>query len=209
MNTTICPQTIEHTSYQLFPPNQPSLLCDIVQKKTTQVSLSEIIESYFEKNKDADSYLLTKYTNFEIDGIQAKILIFKDSDNTYSYRIISKNIEYDDSEEDNNYDFELLYKENFANVLFVLEHIKTVENTYKFLDYYLLSPEEIFEAKLQREFFPLSQDTLCSVCYEKTMEITTCKHRICLKCRETCIVKGNEMCPICRVSKLRYYPSDT
>jgi hypothetical protein len=73
MNTTICPQTVDHTPYQLFPPNMPPLLCDVIQKKTTQVSLSEIIESYFEKDKDADSYLLTKYTNFEIDGIQAKI----------------------------------------------------------------------------------------------------------------------------------------
>ena len=62
------------------------------------------------------------------------------------------------------------------------------------------------EALAQREFMPISQDKICIVCYEPTIEYTTCKHSICLKCREKCICQGNKMCPMCRTSDLSIYP---
>ena len=92
-------------------------------------------------------------------------------------------------------------------VFSLLENIKKVENTYKLLDYYLLSPEKMLEAKAQRAFIPIHPDKVCSVCYELTLEYTTCKHSICLKCRDKCIVQGKRRCPICRGSDLSIYPN--
>jgi hypothetical protein len=87
-----------------------------------------------------------------------------------------------------------------------LEDIKYVEINYKLLDYYLLSPENMEEAIAQREFMPIEQDKIWVVCHELTVEYTTCKHSICLKCREKCIVNGNKTCPMCRTSSLCIYP---
>ena len=124
----------------------------------------------------------------------------------HKYKIISKNIQY---ENDESLEKDVLIYESstFSNVFSLLEHLKKVEETYKFLDYYLLSPEKMEEALAQRAFFPLDVDKVCSVCYETTVEYTNCKHAICMKCRDKCIVQGKTTCPICRRSSLTIYPS--
>lgn len=178
-----------------------------IQEKILYLKLATEIETFLLEN-NIKMYHLNKYTYFEIDGIQADVYISRNMDTTYYYRIISKNIEYEynSSEEENDIDFILYVKENLENLLEVLKDIKKVETTYKFLDFYLLSPEKMEQAKLHRAFFPLLPDKMCSVCYEPTLEYTTCHHGICLKCREKCIVKQNKYCPICRKNELQYYP---
>ena len=132
---------------------------------------------------------------------------------SYFYHFVSKNIEYvedddDDTNDRDDSDFLLIDKNDFNTVVDVLEHIEKVRETYTFLDFYLLSPEKKETARNHRAFLPLSQDKLCSVCYEPTLEYTTCKHPICLKCREKCIVNDRKMCPVCRSSQLRFYPAE-
>ena len=103
----------------------------------------------------------------------------------------------------------MLFEKNGSDtVVDVLEHIEKVRDTYTFLDFYLLSPEKKEAARLHRAFLPMSPDKICSVCYEPTLEYTTCKHPICLKCREKCIVNERKMCPVCRSSSLRFYPME-
>jgi hypothetical protein len=178
------------------------------KKKKMIKKLAKAIETYLEEKPDETTYCLSRYTLFEIDGIQADVYIGKESE-SYYYHLVSKNIEYveDDSIEEDT-DFMLLEKNDFDTVVDVLEHIEKVRDTYTFLDFYLLSPEKKEVARNHRTFLPLSQDKICSVCYEPTLEYTTCKHPICLKCREKCIVNDRKMCPVCRSSQLRYYPTE-
>jgi hypothetical protein len=160
---------------------------------------------------------LTKYTLFEIDEIKADIYIAIDEETkdniipSYYYKIISKNIyEIDDDaseeEEDKTKDLVIYDNYGFDTIISLLEDIEYVKKNYKILDYDLLSPESMEEAIAQREFIPISQDKICTVCYEPTIEYTTCKHSICLKCRDKCIVQGKKTCPICRNSDLCIYP---
>jgi hypothetical protein len=178
------------------------------KKKKRIQKLAKSIETYLEEKPDETTYCLSRYTLFEIDGIQADVYIGKEEE-SYYYHLISKNIEYveDDSIEEDT-DFMLLEKNDFDTVVDVLEHIEKVRDTYTFLDFYLLSPEKKEIARNHRAFLPISQDKICSVCYEPTLEYTTCKHPICLKCREKCIVNERKMCPVCRSSQLRLYPTE-
>jgi len=206
--------------YRLFGEVAPQIICDPrihiisdeelvkIKRKHLFMRLSKIIETFVEKNSE-ESYHLTKYTIFQIDEVQAEIYIYCDYHDTpysYYYKIIAKNIECDTTDLIEK-DFLLYESKCFTTVYLLLDHIKKVEETYKFIDYYLLSPEKIEEAKAQRIFFPLLTDKVCSVCYEPTKEYTTCKHPICLKCRDKCIVKENNRCPICRGSDLSIYPN--
>ena len=177
--------------------------------KQLYVKLATFVEKYLEKNNH-DSYHLTKYTMYKIDEVEAEIYVYFDTQNdspyTYYYKIISKNIQY---ENDESLEKDVLIYESstFSNVFFLLEHLKKVEETYKLLDYYLLSPEKMEEAVAHRVFFPRHVDKVCCVCYELTVEYSKCKHSICMKCRDKCIVQGKMRCPICRGSDLNIYPS--
>jgi hypothetical protein len=180
------------------------------KKKKMMKKLAKGIEEYLEEKPDETTYCLSRYTLFEIDGIQADVYIGKESE-SYYYHLVSRNIEYFEDEDGNNMDdsdFMLLEKNDFDTVVDVLEHIEKVRETYTFLDFYLLSPEKKEIARNHRAFMPISQDKICSVCYEPTLEYTTCKHPICLKCREKCIVNGRRLCPVCRSSQLRFYPME-
>lgn len=184
---------------------------NIKNKKVINI-LSKHIQKVLSKDPNK-FYNLTKYTLFVIDEIQAEILISceidKNNVKTYFYKIVSKNIYYeidDDDEDDKTKDLVIYDNYGFTNLITLLEDIKYVEINYKLLDYYLLSPENMEEAIAQREFMPIEQDKICVVCHELTVEYTTCKHSICLKCREKCIVNGNKTCPMCRTSSLCIYP---
>jgi len=181
------------------------------KKKKLLKKLAKVIETFLNKEPDETTYCLSRYTLFEIDGVQADVYIGEES-GMYFYNLIAKNMQYvlDDStdEDDTDTDFSLLEKENFDTVLDVLEHIEKVRDTYTFLDFYLLSPEDKEAARLHRTMFPLHKDKICCVCYEPTLEYTTCKHPICLKCREKCIVNDRKLCPVCRSSQLRFYPTE-
>lgn len=184
---------------------------NIKNKKVINILSKHILKVL---SKDPNKfYNLTKYTLFVIDELQADILISCEIDanvKSYFYKIVSKNIYYeideDDSDEDKTKDLVIYDNYGFNNLITLLEDIKYVETNYKLLDYYLLSPDSMEEAITQREFMPIHPDKICSVCHEPTIEYTTCKHSICLKCREKCIVNGSKTCPICRTTSLCIYP---
>jgi hypothetical protein len=62
-----------------------------IQKKMMLSNLSKEIESYLQEYPD-DTYDLTRYTLFEIDGIQSDIFIGKEGSDSYYYHFIAKNI---------------------------------------------------------------------------------------------------------------------
>lgn len=213
----------ENGEYQLFGPtattesiNDVSVYqispeeIENIKKKQICIRLSNAIEKFLQNNKE-DSYHLTKYTLLQIDEVQSEVYIYYDYHDdppySYYYKIFSKNIEYEPKLNTLEKDILIYESASFTNAFSLLEHFKKVEGTYKFLDYYLLSPEKMEEAKAQRDFMPISSDKVCSVCYELTIEYTTCKHSICMKCRDKCIVQGKTRCPICRGTDLNIYPN--
>lgn len=211
----------ENGEYQLFGQMSNATIIDPnvyqlsteelekIKKKQLYTKLAICVEKYLEKNRH-DSYHLTKYTLYKIDEVEAETYVYfdqhDDASYVYYYKIISKNIQYE-NDESLEKDVLIYESSSFSNVFSLLEHLKKVEETYKFLDYYLLSPEKMEEAVTQRAFFPLHSDKVCCVCYELTVEYTKCKHSICMKCRDKCIVQGKTRCPICRGSDLNIYPS--
>jgi hypothetical protein len=188
---------------------------ETIQTKKNMNILSIIIDREFKQNP-TKMYNLTKHTLLVIDEIEAEIYISIEMNEnglpSYFYKIISKNVYYELEDDDmmsisdeKNKDFVIYDNYGFDSIISLLNNVQYVRNHYKMLDYCLLSPESMEEAIAQREFIPISQDKICTVCYEPTVEYTTCKHSLCFKCREKCIVQGKKTCPICRNSDLCIY----
>ena len=168
--------------------------------------LIEDIESFFE-NYENHGYELNTHMIFEIDQIQMDIKIYKEF-KKYYYCLIAKNFWYHEANPSGNNIIHLFKSGYFHTVLELLEHIKEVKMNYHFFDNILCSSkqkEKLTKLKKSLAFFP-KEENECSICYEPTKQVTICNHPICLQCRESCILLQKENCPICRGSKLYYYP---
>lgn len=165
------------------------------------------IESFFENDED-DYYELNTHMIFEIDRIQINIHICKQF-KKYYYKLYAKNFWYHIPNPSKGNNIELFQSSKFYTVLELLEHFKDVKMNYTFLDNILCSSkqkEKIIKLKKTLSFFPDHNDNECSICYEPTKQVTVCNHPICLHCRESCILLQNNNCPICRGTKLYWYP---
>jgi hypothetical protein len=169
------------------------------------------IEKIIKDLKPPDTYTcLHNYTSIEIDGISVFISVGKEKNkNTYQFQIVaeSSGIKSEDIDRDDPY-ITLHSGNGFKNVLSLLEHIEEVKKDYKLIEHELMSPDKIQLVKTQRKIYPLSPDKNCSVCYEPTIEYTVCKHPICFRCRYTCIMSNNLVCPICRNGELKLFPTE-
>jgi hypothetical protein len=62
----------------------------------------------------------------------------------------------------------------------------------------LMSPHDYKMAKAEELFLPYNESQVCCVCYENTLDTTVCDHYLCLRCREVCLKKCVNDCPMCR-----------
>ena len=171
---------------------------------------AELIENrLINMNPKFDSVCITNHTEISIDGILVSIYIDKEN-GLYNYEICSRFIYLDDDDEDDEDDepslVTLYEKKGFENLLDLQKDIHVVKKTHRLLEHTLLSPKEFEFAIIQRKCFPLSDDKLCCVCYETTMEYTICNHPICYRCREKCVFSKKIACPICREENLNILP---
>jgi hypothetical protein len=90
------------------------------------------------------------------------------------------------------------YYTKYKSVKEALTIIKNVAATYKIFNGDLLSPADYKMAKLEENLLPYAEEQVCCVCYENTMDTTICDHYLCMKCREICIHKERNDCPMCR-----------
>lgn len=172
---------------------------------------TKLIEWKLENLEENWNYTnITEYTYMVIDGILVNIFIGKEKNkNTFRYHITfpSYYITSDDTKQEDR-DIYCYRKDGCKDVRSIVEDIEEVKTYYKFMEHELLSPEQLKYAKMQRTYFPMPLDKKCSVCYESTCQYTVCNHLICFRCRYKCIDSGNFMCPICRDSELRFFPSE-
>jgi hypothetical protein len=171
--------------------------------------LIEDIECFFEKEKGY-YYQLNEQMDFEIDRIHMDINIGK-INTKFFYKLSAKNFWYYEPYVSNSNSVTLFESGYFHTVLEILEHIKDVKENYHFFDNILCSSKQkgkLIKLKRSLAFFPQKEEKECSICYEPTKQVTLCNHPICLQCRESCILLQKKNCPICRGSKLYFYPYD-
>lgn len=188
-----------------MPPKKKKAIPKI-EKEDDITRFAELIQNQLALEKpDGVMICITQFTCVEIDEIKVDIYVQKEN-NLYSYEINSVYSLVDNSDDDD-INLILLQKDNFATVLDLLVDIEDVKKTYRFVEHKLLPPNKFEFAKLQRVFFTLSPDKLCSICYVPTIQHTICNHPICFKCREKCVKNNNKLCPICREKKVNVFPS--
>ena len=191
--------------------NDVLLINPILEKKIDLIQYAKEMEKNIKDLKTPyTSTCLNSYTCIEIDGIPVTIYVGKEKGkNTYLFQIIAEGSGIQ-SEDTDRYDKDiaLLSGNAFKNVLSILKHIEEVIKSYKLIEHELKCPNQIQFIKTQRRIYPLSPDKNCSVCYEPTIEYTICKHPICFRCRYTCIISDNIMCPICRNGELKVFPTE-
>jgi len=93
--------------------------------------------------------------------------------------------------------YSLLYVK-YKSIEQALHKIENIVATYKVYNGDLVSPESYIQLKLEESIIPYSDEQVCSICNDNTMDITLCKHYICFHCREQCVLTNNMNCPVCR-----------
>lgn len=93
--------------------------------------------------------------------------------------------------------YSLLYIK-YKSIEQALHKIEKIVATYKVYNGDLVSPESYIQLKLEEAIIPYTEEQVCSICSDNTMDITLCKHYICFHCREQCVLTNNMNCPVCR-----------
>jgi hypothetical protein len=151
---------------------------------------------------------ITHHTFVILDDVWVDIFVGKEK-NKYSYYITNCKLTPSnkiDDEDDSDNDIKFLEKEDFPTLVKLLTDLEEVKKTYRFIEHKLVSPSEYEFAKNQRIFFPISSDKSCPICYDSTIEYTTCNHPICFKCRMKCVLSEKNACPLCRETNLSIFP---
>jgi hypothetical protein len=86
----------------------------------------------------------------------------------------------------------------YNNIEHAIRKIEDIVATYKVYNGDLVCENAYKQLKLEEVVIPYSQEQVCCVCNENTLDITLCNHYICLHCREQCILSDNTNCPVCR-----------
>jgi hypothetical protein len=179
----------------------------LIDKTKLISTFAENIEQLLDSQHRNGTYI-NCYSYVEIDGLPVDILISKENNGKYTFKIkiVNNTIFLDD---DNKNDELFLFTSfEFNNIETILEQIEIVKKDHTFLDHDIISPKQIENIKIQRTFFPIPTDKNCSVCNEPTVEYTVCKHPICFRCRYNCIATNKHTCPICNFGKLNRFPNE-
>ena len=91
-----------------------------------------------------------------------------------------------------------LYHHKYRTINEALQKAQEIKAEYRIYDGELVNAIAYSHLKLEEQIIPYSEDECCVVCYENTSDITECKHPICLRCREKCILQDQPDCPVCR-----------
>jgi hypothetical protein len=143
------------------------------------------------KDKGSNSYHFRPY---KIDGVYCYIVLY------FKIRLITVeclHIRYK-CQNNGKQDPYVIYNRKYTTLEKAIQYISNIRNKYKIIDGDLMDMENYNLCKLEEKLLPYQKDEVCSICYENTMDITSCNHGICLQCRDTCLLKDIKDCPICR-----------
>jgi len=161
------------------------------KEKNTKINeLAHLISEHLKKFK---SY---HFRPVKIDGINCYVVIHK------KYKIINfeainiKCLVHKQGKKMKQ-QYSLLFVK-YNNIEHAIRKIEDIVATYKVYNGDLVCENAYKQLKLEEVVIPYSQEQVCCVCNENTMDITLCNHYICLHCREQCILSDNTNCPVCR-----------
>ena len=102
-----------------------------------------------------------------------------------------------------------LYHESYKTIEDALMIIKQFSKTNKLniRSGEIQNPNKYLESLLEESILPYEEDYICSVCNEKTTDITECNHGLCISCREKILKMNIYNCPICRTEGINFYKS--
>jgi hypothetical protein len=199
-NILTCP-ICRHIGLDIFP------IFPYLDTETNKIlpTLWKTDKPYLNYNTETDKTFF-----YIIDNVKVYICI-RNHKLYYTYFIISNtNMYLHDAyfKQFNGYSLILLEKDDKFKSLFELQKdIQDVKENYRFMEHKLLSPKEMEFAILQREYWTLSNEEICSICKNVTNEYTICKHFICFKCREKRL-QTKKRCPVCKAKNLHLYPTE-
>jgi hypothetical protein len=160
------------------------------EKNTKIKELAHLITEHLKKFK---SY---HFRPVKIDGINCYVVIHK------KYKIINfeainvKCLVHKQGKKMKQ-QYSLLFVK-YNNIEQAIRKIEDIVATYKVYNGDLVCENAYKQLKLEEVVIPYSQEQVCCVCNENTMDTTLCNHYICLHCREQCILSNNTNCPVCR-----------
>lgn len=186
--------------------------CDNIyleKDKTKQKELITILGAklrlfYIDNNLNSEHVVELKF-KIEIDGIYIQICIQKNDEDQYTYLFETYNL-YTIRASNGEKACFIVYTRHqyFDNLIVLFDDLNTVKDTYIFFESQFISPKQYefncIKLMINPGICPYFSDKteLCSICFESTCLYTTCKHPLCLKCRQKCINNYNYKCPICR-----------
>jgi hypothetical protein len=160
------------------------------EKNTKIKELAHLITEHLKKFK---SY---HFRPVKIDGINCYVVIHK------KYKIINfeainiKCLVHKQGKKMKQ-QYSLLFVK-YNNIEHAIRKIEDIVATYKVYNGDLVCENAYKQLKLEEVVIPYSQEQVCCICNENTMDTTLCNHYICLHCREQCILSDNTNCPVCR-----------
>ena len=170
-----------------------------------------ILNEFMNKINIFQINVLNSFTPIFIGGIQVDIIILSYDKKKYNLYIISTNVQYQkENKEPFTTDYIFFYKKEdyFYNIFDLLDHVEYIKKNYVFYYNRLVSPTELNKLNRMKKSIVSFKIDECSICYRPTEEYTICKHSICFNCRDNCIIKKINTCPICRQTQLSMYPNE-
>ncbi len=168
---------------------------NIPTKKQQKTELAKHIKKHLLKNK---SYFCRSVC---IDGIYCYPVIYGNKYKIVNFESIHISCIVKKGNSSIKQKYSLLYQK-YNTIEGALDLIEKVAATYKIYNGDLVSDESYKTFKLEESILPYTSEQTCCICAENTIDMTVCKHYICLHCREKCILNEQFDCPMCRKEEI-------
>lgn len=164
-------------------------------KKQQKKELANYIKKYLLNHK---SYFCRAVS---IDGIYCYPVIYGNKYKIVNFESIhiSCIVKKDNSKIKQKYSLLYLKYNTIENALDIIEK---VASSYKIYNGDLVSSNAYKSLKLEESILPYKNEQTCCICAENTIDMTVCKHYICLHCREKCVLNDQLDCPMCRKEEI-------
>jgi hypothetical protein len=164
------------------------------QSDERELALNEFTQLIRERLKHSSNYA---FRSVIIDGVLCYPVIYKHR-KIVNFECINIDCELTNKWGDKTKEKYSVYYKKYVSIRDAILTVELVSKCYRIYNGDLISPQEYKMAKMEERFLPYNESQVCCVCYENTLDTTVCDHYLCLRCREVCIKKHVNDCPMCR-----------
>jgi len=164
------------------------------QSDEREVALNEFTQLIRERLKYSSNY---SFRSVNIDGVLCYPVIYKHR-KIVNFECINIDCEMTNKWGDKTKEKYSVYYKKYKSIKDAILTVELVCKSYRIHNGDLISPRDYKMAKAEERFLPYNESQVCCVCYENTLDTTVCDHYLCLRCREVCLKKCVNDCPMCR-----------